>query len=222
MIKVIFFFHRRSTLSVENFQSYWRMTHADFVRPIPKVRRYVQCHTLLSGYRRPTPPPLDGIEEWCFDSLADLVEVENTPAHRAVLADLAHFVDMARVKRILTEEVVIKPGEIHADMVKNIELVTRKAGMPVIDFHRYWKDIHGPLAAKIEMIKRYFQSHTLMTEYDKDKPPAYDGVAETWFNDTVAMRRSATTPEYMATRADEENFLAGKLPFVITRELQII
>jgi hypothetical protein len=61
-----------------------------------------------------------------------------------------------------------------------------------------------------------------MSEYDKENPPAYDGVAETWFDDTAAMRQGATTPEYAATRADEENFLAGDSPFIITRELNII
>ncbi len=94
--------------------------------------------------------------------------------------------------------------------------------MALADFHRYWEEVHGPLAAKIEIIKRYVQSHTLLSEYDKDKPPTYDGVAETWFDDTAAMRRSAATPEYVATRADEKNFLAGELPFIITHEVRII
>lgn len=222
MIKAIYFLHRKSNLSVEEFQKYWRFAHADLVCQIPGVRHYVQCHTLKSGYNRRTPPHLDGVEEIYYDSLPDLASVEVMPSGRAAIADLSNFVDTQRVPRILTQEIIIKPGEIREGMVKNIELVTRKASMAFNDFHRYWQEIHGPLAAKIEMIKRYVQSHTLMTEYDKDKPPAYDGVAETWFDDTAAMRRSATTPEYAATRADEENFLAGKLPFIITRELRII
>jgi hypothetical protein len=51
----------------------------------------------------------------------------------------------------------------------------------------------------------------------------YDGVAITWFDDTQAMRESATTPEYARTRADEVNFIApGRLPFIITREHVIV
>jgi uncharacterized protein (TIGR02118 family) len=222
MIKAIYFFHKKRDLSVEDFQRYWRMIHADLVRQIPGVRCYVQCHTLMAGYHRPTLPPLDGVEEIGFDSLADLAAAEKMPGGRAAFADLAHFVDLHRLRHIVTQEIVIKPGEIRDTMVKNIELVNRKASMILEDFHRYWQEFHGPLAAKIEMIKRYVQSHTLMSEYKKDKQPAYDGVAETWFDDTAAMRHSATTPEYTATRADEKNFLAGELPFIITHEVRII
>ena len=44
------------------------------------------------------------------------------------------------------------------------------------------------------------------------RTPAYDGLAQTWFESTDAMRRSAETPEYRATRDDERNFVAGERP----------
>lgn len=46
----------------------------------------------------------------------------------------------------------------------------------------------------------------------------YDGLAITWFDDVAAMRAGAATEAYARTRADEANFLAGELPFVITIE----
>jgi len=222
MIKVIYFFNRRPDLSVEDFQKYWGTTHADRVRQIPGVKRCVQCHTLLSGYSRPSPPVLDGVEEISFKSTADFKWGLQTPAGEAAMADLPNFVRLDRVRHIITEETEIKPGAVREGMVKNIELVTRKQRMPIAEFHAYWRDFHGPLAAKIDVIQRYVQSHTLMEEYEKEMPPAYDGVAETWFVDTAAMRLSATMPEYAATRADEKNFLTEPLPFIITREAVII
>ncbi|MFH1240799.1 MAG: hypothetical protein V1689_00435 [Pseudomonadota bacterium] len=39
---------------------------------------------------------------------------------------------------------------------------------------------------------------------------------------TAAMRLSAATPEYAATRADERNFLTEPLPFIITQEIRIV
>ena len=69
------------------------------------------------------------------------------------------------------------------------------------------------------MIRRYVQSHCLLSEYRGGAQPAWDGVAITWFDGTDEMRRSAETPELAATRADEPNFLApGHLPFIITTE----
>ena len=222
MIKAIYLFHRKPGLSVEDFQHYWAKTHADLVRQIPGLRGYVQCHTLLSGYGRPTPPPLDGVEELRFDSTGELEATGQTPAGRSALQDLSNFVDTDRLKRIMAEEIVIKEGPVYEGMVKNIEFGYRKRGMPVKDYHDHWRYVHGPIAAKIPVIRRYIQSHTLMSEYEKEVPPDYDGVAETWFDDTAAMRQGATSPEYVATRADEGNFVEGELDFIITRELKII
>jgi uncharacterized protein (TIGR02118 family) len=83
--------------------------------------------------------------------------------------------------------------------------------------------VHGPLGAAIPVVRRYVQSHTRRAIYDSGKTPLYDGVALTWFDDTQAMRESATTPEYARTRADEVNFIApGRLPFIITTEHVIV
>ena len=49
-----------------------------------------------------------------------------------------------------------------------------------------------------------------------------DGVAITWFDSTDAMRASAASPEYTRVRADEPNFVAPDLPFIITRERVIV
>ena len=222
MIKVIYFMYRKAGMAVEEFQDYWHTTHADLVRKMPGIRRYTQCHTLLSGYKRQIPPPADGVEEIYYDSLESLAALETTEERKAAIADFEYFTDTSRVFRLFTEEIIIKEGTIHEGMVKNVEFVIRKPGLPLEEFRHYWKEIHGPIASKIEVIKRYVQSHNLMLEYGKERPPAYDGVAETWFEDTAAMRHSATTPEYAAHHADMSNFLAGDLPFIITREIKIL
>jgi uncharacterized protein (TIGR02118 family) len=222
MVKAIYFMYIKPELAVEEFQEYWRSTHGDLVKQIPGIRDYTQCHTLLSGYGRPTPPPADGIEELSFDSLEAMEVLETSEEGQAAIADLKKFADTSRVCRIIAEDVMIKEGAIQEGMVKNIEFVTRKPGMSLEDFRHYWKNIHGPIASKIEVIKHYVQSRTLMSEYEKESPPVYDGIASTWFDDTAAMRHSATTPEYAAHHADMFNFLAGELPFIITKEIKII
>jgi EthD domain-containing protein len=72
------------------------------------------------------------------------------------------------------------------------------------------------------MIRRYVQSHTRLTAYERGRSPAHDGAAITWFDDTQAMRASAATPEYARVRADEANFIAPDPPFIITREHVIV
>ncbi|MFH0959599.1 MAG: EthD domain-containing protein, partial [Pseudomonadota bacterium] len=206
MIKLINLLIRKPAVSAEDFQEYLRTTRAGLVRGLPEVKQYVQCHTLLSGYRRKTPPPLDGVEEISIDSTGELDSLQKKLNELGSSSEWGHFVDIDRTKSIVTEEFLIKPGAIHENMVKNIELVTRKKSMPLNEFHQYWGKHHGPLAARIESIKRYVQSHTLMSEYENSREPSYDGVAETWFEDTNGMRMSAASPEYAEVRADEKNF----------------
>jgi uncharacterized protein (TIGR02118 family) len=222
MIKVVAFFKRKARMPVDEFQQYWRTRHPDAVLGLPGVRRYVQSHTLLSGYRK-GEPHYDGIAELWFDDSAAMRTLRGTPAYAAVEADEARFIDRAGMGLILTEEHVIKDGPAPPAGVKNIEFLRRKPGMAVDDFQWYWRETHGPLAAPIPMIRRYVQSHTRRAGYEGGRMPAWDGVAITWFDDTEAMRASARTPEYVRVRADEANFLApGDAPFIITREHVIV
>ena len=217
MIKVVSVLQRKPGMSVEDFQGYWLNEHAAIVSRLPGLRRYVQSHTLLGGYRK-GQPAADGLAELWFDDSNALRALAGTPQMRAVLADEPNFVDMTRFIQVHTQDRVIKDGPVPAGGVKNVEFVTKKAGMSVADFQHYWTTTHGPLGASIKTVTRYVQSHTRVTAYSRDTPPALDGFALTWFESTDAMRESARTPEYENTRADEENFLSIPLEFIITRE----
>ena len=222
MVKMVVFFKRKPSLSVEAFQNYWRTTHADIVSQMPGIRRYVQSHTLLSGYRK-DEPAYDGTAEIWFDDTQAMRALAGTKEYAAVRADEPNFIDLSTMGSIITEEHVIKDGAIPPNGVKNIEFVTHKSGMSIDAFQKHWREVHGPLGASIPVVRRYVQSHTRRSIYDSGKTPLYDGVAITWFDDTQAMRESATTPEYARTRADEVNFIApGRLPFIITRAHVIV
>ncbi len=222
MVKMVAFFKRKPGMSIEDFQSYWRTTHADIVVKLPGIRRYVQSHTILSGYRK-GEPIYDGMAELWFDNTDAMRAQAGTPEFAAVRADEPNFMDVASQGSIITEEHVIKDGPIPVDGVKNVEFVSHKPGMPIEDFQKHWREIHGPLGAAIPVVKRYVQSHTRLSIYNSGKTPLYDGVALTWFDSTQAMRTSATTPEYDRTREDEPNFIAaGKLPVIITKEHVIV
>ncbi len=217
MVKALSFFRRKPGMSVEDFQSYWRERHPEAVLELPGIRRYVQSHTLRSGYRK-GQPAYDGIAELWFDDTGAMRALAGTAAYAAVRADEARFIDHSTMGLIITEEHVIKDVPAPARAVKNVEFVTRKAGMPVEEFQRYWREIHGPLAARIPVLRRYVQSHTRRAGYEGGRAPAYDGAAITWFDHTDSMRASAATAEYARVRADEPNFIAPDPPFIITVE----
>lgn len=222
MLKAVSFFKRKPGMPVEEFQAYWRGSHPAVVVRLPGLRRYVQSHTRLSGYRK-GEPICDGIAELWFEDSKAMHVLRGTKEIEAVEADEAVFIDRSTMRMILTEEHVIKDGPAPAGGVKNIEFVTRKPGLELEKFQRHWREIHGPIAAQIPMIRRYVQSHTRPSAYERGRTPAYDGVAITWFDDSQAMRASATTAEYARTRADEPNFIAaGDPPFIITTEHVIV
>lgn len=120
MIKLAFTLRRRSDLSREEFQRYWREQHAPLVRGHAKtlrIRRYVQFHTRETaadaGLRahRSHEEPYDGIAELWFDSVEDLMEAFGSPEGQTAAAELledeARFVDLARSPIWLGEENVV-------------------------------------------------------------------------------------------------------------------
>ncbi len=120
MYKLTFCLRRRPDLTRQEFQDYWRGTHADLVadRAGPlRIRRYVQVHTehldgLHEAMRRRnggSPEPFDGIAEIWVDSVDDLTS--DDPALRAagaeLLADERNFIDLANSPMFVSREHVI-------------------------------------------------------------------------------------------------------------------
>ena len=170
--------------------------------------------TLPGAYRR-GEPACDLIDELVFDDEASIAGCQADPAFQR--AWWSPLLDAASVACLVVEEHVAKPGPVPASFVKNYELVTKRPDMDRAEFDRYWAQVHGPLAATIPAIRRYVQAHLSPGTREAGTAP-YDGLAITWFDDVAAMRAGAATEAYARTRADETNFLAGELPFVITTE----
>lgn len=77
-------------------------------------------------------------------------------------------------------------------MIRLVFALRSKPGVSRADFQRYWRETHGPLVAKSSValnILRYVQFHTLDDPINDQiagargrMEPAYDGVAELWWN----------------------------------------
>jgi uncharacterized protein (TIGR02118 family) len=117
MIKLVFALRRKPELSLEEFQAYWRNTHAPLVAEraeVLQIRRYVQVHTKdLAGLHQAfqkrnggAPEPFDGVAELWFDSL-DVMGGDNPAVRQAqaeLLADEANFIDLPNSPMWMSEE----------------------------------------------------------------------------------------------------------------------
>ena len=90
-------------------------------------------------------------------------------------------------------------------MTKFMAILIKKPGMSSEEFRRYWKETHGPIAAKMPGLRKYVQDHSLSDT--SGNAPAFDGVAELWFDSPEAMQASWASPAGQATIADVPNFL---------------
>lgn len=110
MIKLTFCLRRRADLTLEQFQAYWRDRHAPLVAevaPLLRIRRYVQSHSFadprLAGTanaRGATVQPYDGVAELFWDSVDDLMAVNDSKDARAaglrLLEDERNFIDLSQ------------------------------------------------------------------------------------------------------------------------------
>lgn len=224
MVKAIYFIKRKPGMELAAFRSYWLNQHAAVVRRVPELRKYVQSHTLDSGYRR-GDPLYDGVAELWYEDTATMRRIADTPESRAAAEDDHKFLDMSDFDFILTEEIVQKDGPTRSDGPKLVVFLNRRPDITPEKFQEHWRGIHGRLGAAVPAVRRYVQCHVRLSAYRAGRAPRYDGVAETWFDSIDDMRASEKAPEYRAVRADEPNFLkldGGRLPFIITREYAIV
>ena len=228
MIKGLFFARRKPGLSPREFQQYWRTKHADITRPLTHIRHYIQSHTLLSTYGNPGmpygngDPPYDGMATMWFNSLEERKAGNMTPAAQAAIDDQANFTELSARRFLLTNEVIQKQGVVAPASVHLVALLIRKPGMSVEEFQRYWREHHGPLAAKVPGLRRYLQNPAMPELYGGRNAPLCDGVAEAWFDSMEDLQRSTETGELRAVRADEPNFLdLSQLQFILTEDFEV-
>jgi len=89
-------------------------------------------------------------------------------------------------------------------MTKVIYVLHRRPDIDPGEFRRYWRDVHGPIAARMPGLRRYVQDYPLL---DASGQPPCDGIAELWFDSEEAMQAALASPEGVATLADVANFL---------------
>jgi uncharacterized protein (TIGR02118 family) len=105
-------------------------------------------------------------------------------------------------------------------MIKFVMCITRHPDMTREEFRDYWMNKHGPFFmenAGAMRAKKYVQSHTLVTPLNeglrssRGMRPAYDGVAEVWYESEEELMAGMSSPEGQklgeALLSDESNFI---------------
>ena len=99
MIARLAILYRRPDLTREEFQAYWKDTHAPLARDIPGLRRYVQHHVLAVVARDDVPvggEEPDGLAELWFDSMDAASEAMASEIAERANTDCAKFIGRAR------------------------------------------------------------------------------------------------------------------------------
>ncbi len=87
-------------------------------------------------------------------------------------------------------------------MIRLVYLLRRKPELSLEEFHRVWRDEHGPLVAFHQVrlgILRYTQSHRVDDPASEARAaargmePPYDGVAELWWASEEAFAAASTS-----------------------------
>ncbi len=105
-------------------------------------------------------------------------------------------------------------------MVKLVYCLRKKAEVSQEEFHRYWREDHGPLVTsftqKIGAIK-YVQSHTIDTPINqglidsRGLAAPYDGITEVWWRSEAELATAMGTEEgetaFQALLNDESGFI---------------
>ena len=89
-------------------------------------------------------------------------------------------------------------------MIKLSFAVRRRTDISQAEFHRYWRDQHGPLVRSLQPalgIRRYVQTHRMETPFNdalrasRSTLEPFDGVAELWWDDLDALVAATSSPE---------------------------
>jgi uncharacterized protein (TIGR02118 family) len=109
-------------------------------------------------------------------------------------------------------------------MIVRMGLLTRLPNLPVEQFRKHWRTVHGPLAARLPGLRAYHQNHIVDSEQLGISYPRgnwnIDGFSELWFDDRDAMRRAIASEAYAPIAADSDAFVSDTR--VIVAEQQVV
>ena len=106
-------------------------------------------------------------------------------------------------------------------MIKLVYCFRKRRGMSNADFDSCWRDVHGPVGARIPGLRRFVQSRAIRLPGD-ERAPDFDGIVELWFDDERSLIEARKSAEWRASGLDEKNFLdPASTMYAVTEEREI-
>jgi uncharacterized protein (TIGR02118 family) len=106
-------------------------------------------------------------------------------------------------------------------MTKVLILFRKRSDLGMGEFQRYWRETHGPIAAKLPELRRYIQDHVIADPSQDDRP--HDAVAELWFDSAEAFHAAMSSPVGQATLADAATFAdMDSVRILLTEEVTVV
>jgi uncharacterized protein (TIGR02118 family) len=109
-------------------------------------------------------------------------------------------------------------------MIKLISWFKRKPGTSHEEFVDHWRNVHGPLIARLESgsyVLRYEQH--LAVQAPGWPEPEYDGCTIQWFESPEKFAESISVPDYAEMDADVQSFLdVASIKFILTEEPVVV
>lgn len=88
-------------------------------------------------------------------------------------------------------------------MLKFVVVVYKLSSMSETDFHRYFTDVHGPLADAIPGLRRYVQN--FVAGDPTRKHPGWNAIIELYFDNWESMQAAWQSPQGLAATDDLKN-----------------
>jgi uncharacterized protein (TIGR02118 family) len=120
-------------------------------------------------------------------------------------------------------------------VIKVVMAIRRRDDVAPAEFHRYWREEHGPLARRLLeplSLRRYVQTHTLETDLNAQLAAArgtigaFDGVAELWWDSLDDLLAALGSEEGQRANAalaeDEARFIDLERSSLFLTEEQVI
>ena len=111
-------------------------------------------------------------------------------------------------------------------MIKLIAMLKRKSELTAEEFHRHWREVHGPLIRNTKSgsyVVRYEQNHRPLSDYGHPMVSDYDGVTVQWYRSMEEFRASIAEPDFAMIQADFEKFIdTASLVWLLTEEEEVV